>query len=816
MPEVPVITDSARPSSLVDPAFLRAVFDSLEDSIVVGAFPDRVILDVNPAFERLFGYSAAEARGQPTTLMHVDAAHFEEFGNLVAPLLRRGETLRFEFPFRRKDGRVFLGEITLCPLSIADERGFGAVSIIRDVSQQRAAERALRESEGRLQLVSEAMHEVPWDWNLHTGAYWWSRNLRMVFGYAPEDVLGGVDTWYERIHPDERARVMRDVQHVIASGGVHWEDEHRFRRADGAYAHVLARGQVLRDPSGRATRMVGSLADVTARRREEERVRRRERRIQAEQQALLDLTHASGAPDRTLDGIFRRATELAARTLDVARAGIWMCEPDYTGLRCVDTYEHPSGARHQGATLPLAPDSLYWQALRNGRTVAASAACSDPRTDMFAEGYFIPNGVSSTIDAPIRVGGRLVGIVCHEHVGEQREWEQDEESFAASVADLVALAIEDDERRRAERALRDSEAQMAAILDNMPVAVYTRGLDGRIRFANDVCAQGLRRAKPDIVGREERDLVTPEIAATSARTDALALRHGTHTSEETVTLFGHERTLLVTKFVLRDHEDEPYAIGGVIADLTDRKAAEREILAARRQVTHSEKLSALGSLVSGVAHEIRTPLTYLNNHLFVLDARLGKALETLPPGETRAILAATRANLKAAEEGADRIKHLVDDLRRFTRLKAGEREELDLAEVVEEALGLFRAAHQGRATVAADLAPTPPLPLDKVQVQQVVINLLENAVDASPSGATVSIATRATPEGVELVVEDRGAGIPPEVQAQMFDPFYTTKPEGTGLGLAIVRRIVEEHNGVIRCESRVGAGTRFVVSFPRP
>lgn len=814
--EVPVLGQAAKAQRALDAGVLRAVFDSLHDAVIVGIYPERRILDVNPAFERMFGYTVDEVRGQTAEMLYGESARFREVGAAMSVPVYAGESVRFECVFRRKDGQSFLAEVTTCPLRPAGEGDIGIVSIVRDVSKSRASEAALRESEARLQLVSEATLDVPWDWDLRTGAFWCSRSLQSVFGYGPDDVLTGIDGWNARIHPDDRARVVRDIQHIIAAGGAHWADEHRFRRADGTYAHVLARGKVIRDASGSATRMVGAVTDITERRLEQERARRRELRIHAQQEALLALAHAPGPADRTLRGTLRMITETAARTLELARVSIWLCDERCTTLRCLDGFERRAGIHHEGAVLALPPESVYWDALRGGRTVSARDAVSDPRTSLLAESYLIPYNVSSLIDAPIRSGGRLVGVVCHEHEGPMRAWEPDEEIFAASIADLVALAIEEDERARAERALRESEAQMAAILDNMPVAVYTRGLDGRVRFVNDLCARSLRLGKADIVGRLESDLLPPEVAVLSAEGDALALETGIHTSEEKAFFFGRERTLLVTKFVLRDHDDEPYALGGVIADVTERKLEEQELVAARRQVAHSEKLSALGSLVSGVAHEIRTPLTYLNNHLFVLNARLAKAIEALPPGEARAMLAATQLNLRSAEEGADRIKHLVEDLRRFMRLKSGEREDVDLAEVVQDALDLFRAAHRGRVSIEARLEPTPRLTLDKVQLQQVVINLLENAVDASPSGATIVIATRSAEGGAELTVQDPGVGIPPEVQARMFDAFYTTKPEGTGLGLSIVRRIVETHDGFIACHSRPGEGTRFVVTFPAP
>jgi signal transduction histidine kinase len=140
--------------------------------------------------------------------------------------------------------------------------------------------------------------------------------------------------------------------------------------------------------------------------------------------------------------------------------------------------------------------------------------------------------------------------------------------------------------------------------------------------------------------------------------------------------------------------------------------------------------------------------------------------------------------------------------------------EADLREVVSVAVDLFRATRRGRVGVRADLRAVPALCRDVGQIQQVVLNLLNNAAEAMPSGGVVRVTTRSTPGGGEIEVEDHGSGIPSEVQPQLFNAFFTTKTEGTGLGLSICQRIVEAHGGRIRFESGLGRGTTFFVFLP--
>src|SRR5262245_24605122 len=265
-------------------------------------------------------------------------------------------------------------------------------------------------------------------------------------------------------------------------------------------------------------------------------------------------------------------------------------------------------------------------------------------------------------------------------------------------------------------------------------------------------------------------------------------------------------------FLEKPGDMTPEKILTVLATALARRRAEQELEAARRQVAMSEKLSTLGTLVSGVAHEIRTPLTYVTNNLFLIRQRLEQAARGRP--ELAPLVDEVVRYGKAALDGVARIDRLVEDLRRFARREEGGPVEADLREVVGVAVDLFRATRRGRIDVRAELRSVPPLWLDTGQVQQVVLNLLTNAAEAMPAGGLVRIATRAVPGGGEIEIEDHGDGIAPDVRDRLFHPFFTTKAEGTGLGLSISQRIVEAHGGHIRFESHPGRGTTFFVFLP--
>lgn len=149
----------------------------------------------------------------------------------------------------------------------------------------------------------------------------------------------------------------------------------------------------------------------------------------------------------------RRVNEAGSTTLDVQRMSVWLCDAEQTKITQLDLFERPTGRHSAGLELHARDYAPYFRALRAERTIAAHDARTDPRTSCFAKGYLEPLDIHSLLDVPIWSGRRMVGVVCHEHVGARRAWTQDDETFAYLLSQLVALALE--RRERDPRAPRD-------------------------------------------------------------------------------------------------------------------------------------------------------------------------------------------------------------------------------------------------------------------------------------------------------------------------------------------------------------------------
>jgi PAS domain S-box-containing protein len=239
----------------------------------------------------------------------------------------------------------------------------------------------------------------------------------------------------------------------------------------------------------------------------------------------------------------------------------------------------------------------------------------------------------------------------------------------------------------------------------------------------------------------------------------------------------------------------------IVDDITERIELEG-------QLTQAEKMSSIGLLAAGVAHEVNTPLAVISSYAQMLQKQLN--------GDDK-----KAALLEKITRQTFRASEIVNGLLNFSRTSGGEFSEVDLNKIIQETLTLlehqFKTAH---VKVEPDLLSTlPAIHGNSGKLQQVFLNLFLNAKDAMPAGGTLRVKT-ANGDGVRVVVSDSGSGIAQEHIHRIYDPFFTTKNgvretrKGTGLGLSVTYGIIQEHAGKIQVESRVGEGTTFYLEFP--
>ena len=240
---------------------------------------------------------------------------------------------------------------------------------------------------------------------------------------------------------------------------------------------------------------------------------------------------------------------------------------------------------------------------------------------------------------------------------------------------------------------------------------------------------------------------------------------------------------------------------------------------AQQQLYETARLRAVGQLAAGVAHEINNPIGFITSNLRVAGDYLDELAEKVPGGHSASLLLDDfRALLRESLSGTQRIARIVADLKTFSNIDQADFIPCDLNALLTTICHLLQAESQQAIDVRLDLAPLPKLAGYPAKLSQAFFNVLDNAAKAIDAEGVIRVSSRLAEDVIEVIIEDNGTGIPPDVQERIFDPFFTTRAvgSGTGLGLSVARDIMRAHRGEILLDSQVGAGTRVTLRFTCP
>ena len=408
------------------------------------------------------------------------------------------------------------------------------------------------------------------------------------------------------------------------------------------------------------------------------------------------------------------------------------------------------------------------------------------------------NGPSVTEALPARTGGSLGTLTVWPRQGKDPFGPQ-ERALVATIAGQAASAIEN---ARAIAAVDASRERLDTFLSTAQDAVLLVEPDGRVSYVNPAARAlfglGSGECRASDLFDDPRLLRAPDapvLVETEARGRLLEAHAGPVREKGVVT-----------------------GVLMVVRDVTERKRLEDEMARQRAALAQSEKLSALGTMMAGVAHEINNPLTFMRGNLQM--CRDSVAMRLAEPGlseDERRFLDDLRMEVGIALDGVDRITGIAASLKNVARRGSAERRPEDLNHVVSDVVSVVRTGIPRSVRLELDLAPSVPrVRACASELHQVVLNLVKNSVEALDGREDGLVRVRSYRDGdaVCLDVADNGVGIPAEVQRSLFTPFFTTKEKGTGLGLSISRGIVQAHGGELLLASEVGEGTTFTLRLP--
>ena len=398
----------------------------------------------------------------------------------------------------------------------------------------------------------------------------------------------------------------------------------------------------------------------------------------------------------------------------------------------------------------------------------------------------------------------------------------------------AALQAADSQRQDLATALAHERTLLRTMIDLIPAFIYAKDVGSRFIAMNTALARNMGTTSEHAIGKTDFDFHKPELAKKFYSDEQALLKSGTAIIDleepgfDAVT--GMERTVCTSKVPLRDENGEVIGIIGVGFDITERKLAEQRLAA-------SEHLESIGRLAAGVAHEINTPIQYLNDSVyFIRDAMQdllahnAKLAAMLPkPPEPDEDIEDLKKDLPPAldrvVDGLARIAEIVRSMKEFSHVDQREMARVDLNRAINSTLIIARTEYKYIAELETEFADLPLVTCHGGQINQVVLNLVVNAAHAiadrnKAQGSTekglISVKTRIEDGFAVISIADTGGGIPEAIRKRIFEPFFTTKEvgRGTGQGLSIAHNAIKAHGGTLDFVTEMGKGTTFSVRLP--
>ena len=555
--------------------------------------------------------------------------------------------------------------------------------------------------------------------------------------------------------------------------------------------------------------------DISQQKQVEREHRQTEELLRRIQRALSELARSPQVYGGNLQDAFQTITRVAAECLHVERVSIWFFTGDRSAIQCAALYQLAMQKHSQGMVLREVDYPKYFQELDTERIVVADDAQMDSRTAEFTANYLVPLGITSMLDVPVRSEGRMVGVICHEQIGPQRQWTLEEQHFAASVANTAALAIEVADRRKAEQALRTSEGRLMTTVQSTNIGIWDWDLDSNTMYLSPEWKRQLGYEDHELASSfqvwesllhpedHERSVATIE-AYLSVRASEFELEHRLRHKD------GSYRWILARGTIIKDEGALASRMVGIHLDVTDRKMSE-EVLRQAKEAAEAAS-QAKSQFLANMSHEIRTPM---NGVLGMAELLLRFPLDQKERHLTESIYRSGTALLA-----------VINDILDFSKIEAGKMElesiPFDVRRTIQEAVDLSApSAQKKRLRLSCQIADGVPAYVlgDPTRLRQILVNLVGNAVKFTEQG-TIEVLTELDAQngedcGLALTVRDTGIGMAPEIQAHIFDAFSqadgstTRKYGGTGLGLAIVKKIVAMMGGTLALSSAPGEGSTF-------
>src|SRR5499425_158138 len=631
-----------------------------------------------------------------------------------------------------------------------------------EIAERKNAEAALLSSETRLKEAQAVAHLGSYEVDVLTGETRWSDEVFRILGLDPaRDSLSRQDSIEHVVHPEDREYAMQRYNEVVREGRL-YDLECRVIRPDGSVRFVQSMGEAIKDQNGAVVRLVGALLDITERKQTEDNLARLNRTLQTLYRCNQALVHATDEYE-LLQAVCRILVEVGG--LRMAWVGYLELELEKT-VRPVAQAGYEQG--YVESVKATGADTERGQgpvgiALRTGKPWWAKNIQTDAHTAPWRE-EALKRGYGSVIALPLMSDGEPFGALAL-YAAETNAFNERTIEHFTELADNLAYGVmvlrTRGERERAEKELRKQTAYLDELFELAPEAIVLRDVHNRAVRINRDFTRLFGYTSEEFVGRPFAELITPDELRGEGERYGYLLDRGQRVEAETIRQ-RKDGSRLHVSFVAA-----PVSIsGGQIAvyaiyrDITERKQAEASLREARAELTHVTRVMILGEMTASIAHEINQPLAAVANNA-------GACLRWLagqPPN-----LEEARQSVELIIGDAHRAGEIIRRIRALAKKSPPRKDWLNINEIIMEVITLARGEiERNHVSLQTQLSSDVPLILgDRIQLQQVILNLIINAVEAiSATGEEsreVEVGSRKhDPRGVLVTVRDSGAGLDPK------------------------------------------------------
>jgi PAS domain S-box-containing protein len=617
---------------------------------------------------------------------------------------------------------------------------------------------ALATTESQFRLLVETIPALVWRGTPEGELDYLNQRAVKYLGHTAQSLSGG--RWLDLVHPDHRDATVRRWM-LSATTGASYEDIYPLRRADGQYRWIQSVGEPFHDQNGRITHWYGLIVDIDERRRGEEELRLSEARKAAILDSAIDCIV-------TIDheGCITEFNPAAERTFGYRRA-------DVVGRQLADVI------------IPGALRETHQQGF-NRYLSTGEPRVLGKRVEMTAMR-------ADRSEFPVELAITRIPL-------------EGPPSFTGYLRDIT-------ERKRSEAELRRSEAFLAEAQQLSRVGSFSW------RVATDEIMWSEQLYRIFAIDRDVR--VNLQVIASRIHPEDLSVfkdqiersrRDGGDVQLE-IRLQMPDRTLKYVHVVAHSRKDsDQREYIGAVQDVTERRLSEETLARVRAELASVTRVTSLGALTASIAHEVNQPLAGIITNASTCLRMLGAE----PPD-----IEGARETVRRTVRDGDRAAEVITRLRALFSRKELTLESVDLSEATREVIALsLNDLQRHRAILQLELAADlPPIAGDRIQLQQVILNLLRNAAEAMVDvhDRPRALLIRTEPEDgnrVRLTVRDAGTGVMPHTLDALFDPFYTTKSGGMGIGLFVSRSIIDAHQGRLWVKPNDGPGVTFAFSVP--